>query len=264
MTQKQLEVAVRTLEKIRVKEDQQVLSVFLSAGDDSSATAKSLVTQLHSLLHKHLNAEQRASLHGAIMRLESELVARPLARGTSLILYAFGGNVELVQLDVIIEPQLHLTNYLYLTPLKQLVNKSDSYAIVTVNRQRARILQVKNGEVIDSLEVVNPEPTRPAKTDHFDGVLGAQDKAFRHNQKYLLQYLQDVAQKADQFTKRHNLKQIVIAGRKDIIGKLKEYLPQTVRARVQGELMAVPDMATREILKRAEKAISDIRQHELA
>ena len=253
MTHQQAMQSTKELEQFGSRRKFPLLSVYLGADNPGDLTPKALTAQFHSLVHSSLTAEQKDHFRPDITYIEQYLSTyHPDAEAArSVALFSAGGGRQLwkeFHLQHSFEPLMQVSHKPYVTPIVRMYEADPCYVVLLVNQKRARLLSIQMGQVAEDLQITNPELIPDVRVNKDEGKLGGQDKAFRHSQKYLNQYLKKVASAAQKFARKTGARYVILGGHREMISKMKGLLPTKLKELVRGELIALPEMPTAEVL----------------
>ncbi len=252
MAQRQISQKLTALRRLAKHSHKEVLTTYLSAEKPGEMIPKNLLAQLHSMSHSYLSPEQKEQFSEDLSRIENHLKNYQPATALTVAFFTDSqGLWQQLDFDFAVQPYMMADNEPYLTPINLAVDSQQSYVVLLVNKKRARLLNIKLGEIAENVEIKNPEHIPDVKLVRNEGMLGGQNKAFRHTQKYLSQYLKNVGKATAEFAKKTNARYVIIGSHREMLGRLKGILPSRLRGLVRGELIALPDMPTTQVLLKA-------------
>jgi peptide subunit release factor 1 (eRF1) len=136
----------------------------------------------------------------------------------------------------------------YLRPLLEVVDEHEPYAVVLVDKQRARLFTVFLGEVEEEREAIAAADVRHKKasgTDHWRSHMRFQRQDDMHVQSHLRQ----VAHLLEEVARGTVFHRLVLAGPVEATSELARVLSRPLAARVVGTLRLAVDAPAAEVLR---------------
>lgn len=137
----------------------------------------------------------------------------------------------------------------YVRPLSELLCDHRNYAIVLVDRAKAKILEVNLGfvrELADFRDDVLPRTK-------FGGIDGMQEQKIEHaHQEQVNKHFKRVAAEADKLFASRDLTWVVIGGRQNMIQQFESFLPAHIRKTIVGHMVVEPEAPLADVLSKAE------------
>lgn len=145
----------------------------------------------------------------------------------------------------------------YIRPLHIFQSSHRSYAIILVDKAKARIIESRHGEYIEHL---NTKDTVPDNVN-VGGFQGTEErKVDRKMQQAVSKHYKAVAQKVFDLDQKHKFNWIIIGGRKEAIGEFEKYLHSHLISKIQGRIEVDPAAPINEVLKRIEETEEKARE----
>jgi peptide subunit release factor 1 (eRF1) len=239
-----------TIEKLKKYNDSpfQILSVYVGTDEVQSPSSEFLKTQFHSLLHQHMTKDLRTVFQSDIERIQAYLDGYiPLYR--SLAFFAAGPKLwEVIGLEFSLPATLSTNNSPSLEPLLRSLHKYTTYLVVLIDREKARIFTVGQGEIIDHIDVTGDYVPPRVKATGGDSVGGAGDIKSRHNEMLLKHHIDQAVKEIFKFTRRTTVQFVIIGGHKEMLKRIRDSLPNELRTKVVGTFVTEVDLPLNELL----------------
>ena len=231
----------------------QILSVYLGADSAQSPSGEYLLKQFHSLLHQHLDKELRASIKGDITRIENYLTDYlPSAR--SLVFFSAGKQLwETVQLEFYLPEGLSIGTSPNVNPLVQSLQKRAKYLVLLVDREKARMFTVEQGEIVDSSEFIGGDVPQKVKSTGREISGGDGDINFRYNEELLQRHIDRAAQAIVRFTQGQDIHFVMIGGHAEMFKKVANALPTSLRVKIVGNFKSEVNLPLQDIVRESKK-----------
>jgi peptide subunit release factor 1 (eRF1) len=134
----------------------------------------------------------------------------------------------------------------YVRPLTTLFSTHRNYAVVLIDRAKARILESRLGEFLDHFYVEDNTP-EGIKVGGFQGT--EERRVERNLHQAVVQHYKQIAQKLFDLHKSYNFNWIIIGGRKEAITEFQKHLHDYVASKVQAVVEVEPAAPLNEVLK---------------
>lgn len=235
-----------------------VFSVYLGSDGKAAPTADLLSAEFHSLIHQNLSAVQRNKWQRDIKKIEDFLHQFISSSNTrSYVFFTSGKNLwQVLNFEFFLPPLCKISNFPYMKPLEEAVEKYRKYLVVLADREKARLFTVHLGKIEESKDIFNgdvPQKVKAKKTDY-----GRDDKIFRHIEDHLHRHLQVIAKATKDFTKGKNIHFIILGGHKELLPKIKEHLPYPLKGKVKGEFITELKVPLNEVLLKSKRIASKV------
>lgn len=236
----------------------QILSVYLGMDTVQAPSGKLLTTQFHSLLHQHLDKEQRALFEEDITRIEAYLEDYIPSASRSMVLFSAGQNLwETVDFEFLMPVNLSIDKSPNIDPILQALDKYTEYLVLLVDREKARMFTVEQGEITDYHEYVGYVPQKINATGR-DGVISEASTNFRHNEVLLKRHIDLATEAVIKFIKNHDINFVIIGGHAEVFKKVAKSLPADLRAKLAGHFITEVNIPLSEILQESKKIASTV------
>jgi peptide subunit release factor 1 (eRF1) len=238
----------------------QILSVYLGSDEVQSPSGEFLLKQFHSLLHQHLNKDLRATFESDITRIEEYLSDyKPLAR--SLIFFSAGSKLwDVEELEYFLPIGLSVENSPNLEPIIHSLQKYTKYLVLLVDREKARIFTVEQGEINDHTELFDDQVPQKVKSTGRVISGGNSDTMFRHNELLLQRHIELAAKTVAKFTESMDIEFVIIGGHAEIFKKVIKSLPASLRDKVTGSFVTELNIPLSDILLESKIVAANIKQ----
>src|SRR5687768_1710323 len=114
-------------------------------------------------------------------------------------------------------------------PLAQVLESYDHHGVVLLDRERVRILSVYLGTLLDEFEV-RGDPY-PANHDVQAGGY-SQTRFQRRKLEEMRHFFRDFAREVEEFVRQHEPNDLVILGTDENVAKFREFLPESLQAKI--------------------------------
>ena len=228
-----------------------ILSAYLGSDNLQAPSKDILLPQFHSLLHQNLTKQQREMFKVDIDRIEDYLNNyKPSAR--SLIFFSAGEKLwEVVNLHYSISPNLIIDSSPDITPIIKTQNKYSRYLVLLVDREKARMFIVEQGEILEHKDFVNGfVPQRKKKTGHnnTDSLI-----MLRRTENYLDQHIDRISSEVAKFAQSKDIKFLIIGGHQQLFNRIIASLPVDLQSMVVGTFISELNIPLNDILIESKK-----------
>jgi peptide chain release factor subunit 1 len=167
-------------------------------------------------------------------------------RGVALFSSAEAGLWEEVLVPRPIRDRATLSDRPYLLPLEAVVQTSESFCTVLVDREKARIFLARMGRIAEETDVFDEVPGQ-----HDQGGW-AQARYQRHIEEVMGHHLKHVALVLMQFFKRRGFDHLILAGPEELIPEFERGLHDYLRRRVIARIGLAMNASPSEVLARSQ------------
>lgn len=179
---------------------------------------------------------------------------RMFKKGLALISSMANNLWRAYNVNVPVKNELVVDKTPYTKPLLEILDNYQSYAVLLVDKESARIFKVHLGGIVEYSGVHTPDiPGRHKKGGWF---ALSQNHYERHIAFHIGMHLKEVVEKLESFLSGEYIGRIIIGGSEETVSMVKGMLHRTVLDRVIGiakvEMFARPD----EVLRRVEPIVS--------
>jgi len=159
--------------------------------------------------------------------LEEDLL--PGTRGVAIFADPLEGFFEPIELNVPVEPDLHIGSQPHIRHLTELRELHPHVLVAIVDSKSSRLLEIEFGTVVERIEMDDPDP--PRSTDQGGW---SQGNIQRHSQDHRNHLHKDAAELLSKlFDKRHGV-DVIVAGQDHNCANFRGHLPKRVDERVLG------------------------------
>lgn len=236
----------------------QILSVYLGTDSTQAPSGEVLLTQFHSLIHSDLSNDQRTEFKSDIERIEKHLNNYvPSAR--TLVFFSAGDKLwEVVGLEFSLHTGLVVTNSPDMNPLTDALQKYSKYLVLLVDREKARMFSVEQGEIIDRSQFIRGYVPPKIKSTGRDNLLNQSDTNFRHNELLLKRHIQYASDAVVKFTSADDINFIIIGGHAEMFKKVADSLPANLKSKVVAGFVTEINIPLNDILIQSKKIAATI------
>ena len=231
---------IEQLENFDVQ-DACVLSLYLSQ-PPASQVEHSYKTVFQDLVHEmrdRLDEPQRSQFTAEVNRITDWLEARqPQGKSLAVFSCAPRGLWQAHDLAVDLADHLAFQSRPYLEPLLDVLDEYERYAVVLVDKEKARLFTVFLGAIEESQALRDFVPGKHDKGGP------AQANFQRHHDAHVYRHLKRVAEYLAEIFRRRPFDRLILAGPEEATSELKRLLPRALAHRLvatsPGEIFATP------------------------
>lgn len=205
-----------------------------------------------------------ARIHQAFSKVGEilDLMRLPDRTRTLVFFFTDRGVFRAYKLPVYIPTQIVMEKDFYVHPSVKSLDKYPRYAVLFLQRDRARIFDLFWGEIEDrTVEIRSEVPQRmnAARTAN----RGVDERKVRgHIEVHINRHLEKVAGAVEKFMSKERIPYLVIGSRKELIERFREFLPREMRKKVVGSYLTRADQDVSEIKKRSLEVIGDFEREQ--
>jgi len=157
----------------------------------------------------------------------------------------------LPQNNLVIQP------YPYIRPYSMLFSHYRSYAVILIDRTKARIFESRLGEFKEHFYIEDNAP-EPVKVGGFKG--RQERKVERNVHEGVIQHYKEVAQVAFDLFQKYKFHWVILGGRKEVLAEFSKYLHAYLSSRIAGQIEVEPSAPLPEVLKKIEATEENARR----
>lgn len=237
-----------------------VTSAYFTA-DNSTGERKSHIAKLKSVIKykknttyfKQLSEDEQKSVladFDKILKWYNEGFDSMKFRSSICFSSAGAGLWETINTKYNLEDELVVQSEPYIRPLYMFQSSHRGYAIILVDKAKARIIESRHGEYIEHLNIKDIVPDNI----NVGGFQGTEErKVDRKMQQAVAKHYKTVAQKVFELTQELKFNWLIIGGRKEAIGEFEKYLHDHLISKIQGRVEIEPSAPINVVLKRVEE-----------
>jgi len=235
-----------------------ILSIYLGTDTIQAPSAEILLTQLHSLIHQHMDSEQRTTFKNDIKSIEKYLGNyRPSFR--SIVFFSAGKNLwEVANLEFSMPASLSIDNSPNIKPLINSLQTHSKYLVLLVDREKARMFTVDQGEIADRTQFIEGYVPPRVKATGRDNILNQSDTNFRRNENLLKQHIDIAAKAVAKFVNANDINFVIIGGHAEMFKKVADSLPANLRSKVVAGFITEINIPLNDILRESKKIAATI------
>jgi peptide chain release factor subunit 1 len=240
---------LQTLSEFR-KANGKVLSVYLDI-DQSKATnlnrgfERALQTELRSVENTLESGDERVAFGAAALSI-LEIIGEHRPRTRAVILFARSGcPVWMKEIDVQIPTEVRWGDEAYIPLFIEALDEFERYAVVLVDKGRARIFTIALGAIHEEANVINGAPTADRDVDHIE----TRDQIRKRADAHSLRYFKRVAKILEIVNRNRPFERVVLSGTPEAKSALCRSMSKATRSKIMAS-MALPVRApAREVLE---------------
>lgn len=232
---------LKELMDYEAKEGEKVLSLYLNVDPLNPVNAKGgfrlALEELLKEAEKALKTDQDRAIFLDQRSTVERYVDHLMPRGKTLVMFLSTSNTLHIkeELPVKISSQLYFRNYPVVRPLLEVLEKSESYLVVLLDREKARFVKVFLGSSVDLKEISSEPPVKHRQTsgtDHMRSQMVFQRRAEAWSnrfQKLAVETAQDLGES-------EGVDGLIISGTEEVLAEFKRLLPRSWKERVVGTI----------------------------
>ncbi|MCK9244525.1 MAG: hypothetical protein M0P75_04580 [Candidatus Marinimicrobia bacterium] len=139
--------------------------------------------------------------------------------------------------------------YPYIRPYTMLFSRYRNYAVILVDRTKARIFESRLGAFKEHFYIEDNAP-EPVKVGGFKG--RQERKVERNIYQGVIQHYKEVSQTAFDLFQKYKFHWIILGGRKEVLTDFSKYLHTYLSSRIAGQIEIEPGAPLPEVLKKIE------------
>jgi len=238
----------------RAPEGRSILSVYLdrkaAEGIWNTADLQRLVKDLVKDLEFALDEDLRSELVSASRKILDGLT-RERWGGRSIAAFAGsdGGDGFWARgLRVPVPPQARWEPAPHVLPLLEAIEEYERYAVVSIDRTRARLFTIFLGEIEEERDAFNPEPIRHVASTGADQALTMNLQ--RRAEEHARAHWKRVAATLDAIERQRHFDRLILGGPTESSHGLRDLLPKRLRNRVEAIVSLPVEAGEAEVLAR--------------
>jgi peptide chain release factor subunit 1 len=240
-------------------EDAPVTSVYLDVDGRTRIRARDVEMALERMLRPVRERHQengQGSVVADLKRIEDHVrsgLDRSRVRGIAVFACSAHDFWEVVELAVPVRDRVVVNHTPYVRELEAVVAQHPRFAVLVVDRQRARLLLFQQGELLDKQEQLDLLP----RHDDDGGQLG-KDQVAGHTAAAAHRHDKHAAAAAFALHQEQGFDHLVLCGPDDITAELERELHAYLRERIAGRVHLAATASTEEIRQVAEDVESSV------
>jgi peptide chain release factor subunit 1 len=245
---------LQALLQYQIQPGHKVLSLYLEIDQSRPAnrnhgyirTLKDLLRSSEQRLEKDA---ERAELQRSANRILTA-VAGLDARGRSLVMLS-GASRDFFwsrELSILLPSLVRWDEKPYLRPLIEAIDEYERYAVVVVDRQRARLFTLYLGQIEEEQDLLSPEKRKHFKKTGRDTVQ-SQPNFQRHEDEHTAHHLKEVAAALELVAGRNGFDRLILGGPREITQGLRGVLPKKLQELIVREIPLAIETGDRAVLK---------------
>jgi hypothetical protein len=235
-----------------------ILSVYLGTDTLQAPSAEMLLTQLHSLIHQNLDNDQRVIFKDDIERIEKYL-GNYIPTARSIVFFTAGKNLwEVANLEFSMPANLSVGNSPAIKPLVKSLQTHSKYLVLLVDREKARMFSVEQGEIVDRSQFIRGFVPQRVKSTGRDGVLNQSDTNSRRNETLLKRHIDMAAKAVIKFVNANDINFVIIGGHAEMFKKVADSLPANLKSKVVAGFVTEVNIPLNDILIESKKIAATI------
>jgi peptide subunit release factor 1 (eRF1) len=231
-----------------------LLTVYLSFAGIKTPANSELIREFRSQITKNLTREERKHFKNSIKRINQYLEESYDSRGKRSIAFFCGGDLfEVLEFEFPLPAVCTVSNSAFLDPIISQVREHNKYAVILVDRKKARFFSVQLGEMVEHGDLVVDMVPQDVKANE-EHYYGRSDKISRHIEDHLARYLNIVAERVSEFVELQRPGFILLGGHEELFERVKKHLPKYIRDKITGEFLSELNVPLNDIFLASKKA----------
>lgn len=238
------------------------ISLYLGIRGDQNflSVANSVLSEGKKKLEeeKQFSESDRKKIYQAFQEIESELRTRRLTDRTQtyVMFFTAKGKGKIYKLPVYIPTTLIVEEDFYVHPFIKSFDKYPRYAVVFLERDRARIFDLLWGEIEHKTEEIRSEVPQRMNAARATWKGLEERKIQNHIEVHINRHLEKVAKAVENYMDKNKIPYLVIGSRRELIDRFREYLPKRLQAKIVGSYLTRTDQDISKIRKRSSEVIA--------
>ncbi|MFO7929596.1 MAG: hypothetical protein R6U35_08010 [Candidatus Humimicrobiaceae bacterium] len=234
--------------------------------DGSRTNKRDYLTKLNSMVTKkrseiesddNIDENDKKKIYLVLEKIKKYVNDRFKSDATkTLLIYADNNSLwevlrvpVIMRSKIIIDPKPHTQN------LRALLQNFKKYGVLLIDREKAQIYSLYLGEIRQYLAAFINDV--PSKVNFRSEAALREKKLLGKIEEKLHHFFKNVNDKALQLFRDGKLDNLILAGRKEILSKFRNYLHNYLESKYIGSIDAQPDTEIHEIKKRTQQLIYD-------
>jgi peptide subunit release factor 1 (eRF1) len=235
-------------------DDAPVTSLYLDVDGRTRIRARDVETALERIVRparERHHQDGQTSVVADLDRIEAHVrggIGRSHVRGLAMFSCSAHGFWEVVELAVPVRDRLVVNHTPYVRDLEAVVARHERFAVLLVDRQRARLFLFHQGELLDRQEQFDILP----RHDDDGGQLG-KDQVAGHTAEAVQRHLRHAAAAAFAFHQDQGFDHLILCGPDDVTAEVERYLHAYLRERLAGRVHLAVQASDEDIRQAAEE-----------
>lgn len=228
-----------------------VVSMFLNVDGRSNIRVEDYVGHLESLIKDAAESPHFSECAGDLDRIRDyvQLFERGSNRG--LAIFASGDDMwEAIKIPIPVEDKLILNATPHIKALERILDDYESIGVLLTDRQRARLMVVELGQIVERREVVDPLPRHDD-----DGGGWRKDHVKAHATATASHHIKRATDEMFELYKERPFLHLVIGGSEDIKGEIERNLHSYLSSKLAGRIGTPLASSDDEILANARELV---------
>lgn len=164
---------------------------------------------------------------------------------------------ETVNFNIPFRTDIEVQPYPYIRPLASIYSSYRNYAVLLIDRNKARIFESRLGENVEHFHVREGSYEKIK----YGGYYGRDERSVERNIRNMaIQHYKRVADEIFDLNRKYDFNWIIVGGRKEIMNEFRKYLHEFVVGKILGEIEVDPDAHINDVLDRVKEAESFARK----
>ncbi|MBI2019388.1 hypothetical protein HYS95_01820 [Candidatus Daviesbacteria bacterium] len=212
------------------------LTIILSTNEKRVPYPSFFLTQLHDLIHKNLNANQKVYFRQDLERMEAYLNESFEREKRTVVFFASPQNLwEVLDFEFSMSPVCIASRAPYLVTIEQALKVHPKYLVLLVDREKAKFFTVTLGKVEEVYDYVSTDVPQRVKAKKVDW--GRYDKIPRHIEDHLHRHLKIISELARIFVEGRKIQYILLGSHKELLPKIKSHFKYPLNKMIKGEFI---------------------------
>jgi len=257
---------LRNLMEFRAKEGNKILTLYLNIDPLNPSNAKGgFKVVLQELLNK-VGKQVKTTNEEEHFARERSLVERyvehliPKQKTLVALLNTEDGLEVIEQLPVEIPSQVYYRDYPVVRPILELLDRSETYLLCSLDREKARFSKIFLGTVTELKEITSEPPVKHRQTsgtDHMRSQMVLQRRAAAWSNRFL----KLAAEEAWDLYQKYAIDQLILSGTEEALSEFRRILPRNLSEKIIGVVKLPTNAKSQDIL---EACLPLIREREKA
>ncbi len=209
---------------------------------------------------KNLSEEEKSSVQNDFKKIEDYInmefdLNGDSSRSVAIFSCSEEHLWESLKFSVPMDTSMVVNRHPYLRPLVEAASRHRNYAIILVDRAKARIVEIRMGRPVEHFHVHEEDMPDQVKKGDFGGT--SERRYERHINDHVRRHLKNVAGEAKRLQSKHDYTWIYLGGRQEIINEFEKVVHSYIQERTLGHIVVEPHAPLNEVLEKASAAEED-------
>lgn len=247
-------VQLKQLMGYQPREGNKVLSLYLNVDPLNPANMKGgfkvMLDELLKKVEAGIQKDKDREIFSNYRELALKYVEHLIPKGKTLVMFLDGNRDLNIQEELPIEitPQVYYRDYPVVRPLLEVLEISESYLIVFMDREKARFLKLFLGSLSELKELSSEPPVKHRQTsgtDHLRSQMVLQRRAASWSNKFI----KSLVDTTEELMEAQAIDAIIVSGTEEVTAEFIRLLPRSLKDKVVGTIRLPLNARQQEIME---------------